>query len=161
MLSEPEFYGDLVHVYKFRKIYACNDFSTQFHKIIFRYIKIGYNINVIRQTACMVVMTDCMHGSLPNNGWYLCFPLWLHAGWSGLRLYDGSGGSGLKTFTPIGPTGVQLFFFFFFFFFVFFFCTSISVISCCRVLISVFVWFLCSRRCCTDETNVFRIPRQS
>ena len=27
-LSEPEFYGDLVHVYKFRKIYACNDFSV-------------------------------------------------------------------------------------------------------------------------------------
>ena len=31
-------------VYKFRKIYACNDFSTQFRKIILRYIK----INVIR-----------------------------------------------------------------------------------------------------------------
>ena len=42
-------------VYKFRKIYACNDFSTQFRKIILRYKKIGYNINVIRQTACMVV----------------------------------------------------------------------------------------------------------
>ena len=52
-LSEPEFYGDLV--YKFRKIYACNDFSNQFGKIILRYKKIGYNINVIRQTACMVV----------------------------------------------------------------------------------------------------------
>ena len=52
-LSEPEFYGDLV--YKFRKIYACNDFSTQFRKIILRYKKIGYNINVIRQTACMDV----------------------------------------------------------------------------------------------------------
>ena len=54
-LSEPEFYGDLV--YKFRKIYACNDFSTQFRKITLRYKKIGYNIhvNVIRQTACMVV----------------------------------------------------------------------------------------------------------
>ena len=52
-LSEPEFYGDLV--YKFRKIYACNDFSTQFRKIILRYKKIGYTINVIRQTACMVV----------------------------------------------------------------------------------------------------------
>ena len=52
-LSEPEFYGDLV--YKFRKIYACNDFSTQFRKIILRYKKIGHNINVIRQTACMVV----------------------------------------------------------------------------------------------------------
>ena len=38
-LSEPEFYGDLV--YKFRKIYACNDFSTEFRKIILRYKKIG------------------------------------------------------------------------------------------------------------------------
>ena len=53
VLSEPEFYGDLV--YKFRKIYACNDFSTQFRKIILRYKKIGYNIYVIRQTACMAV----------------------------------------------------------------------------------------------------------
>ena len=35
-LSEPEFYGDLV--YKFR-----------------RYKKIGYNIDVLRQTACLVV----------------------------------------------------------------------------------------------------------
>ena len=33
-LSEPEFYGDLV--YKFKKIYACNDFCTQFCKIILR-----------------------------------------------------------------------------------------------------------------------------
>ena len=31
------------------------DFSTQFRKIILRYKKIGYNINVIRQTVCMVV----------------------------------------------------------------------------------------------------------
>ena len=28
-----------------------------------------------------------------------CFPLWLHAGWSGLRLYDGSG---LNTFKYVG-----------------------------------------------------------
>ena len=52
-LSECEFYGDLV--YKFRKIYACTDFSTQFRKIILRYKMIGCNINVIRQTACLVV----------------------------------------------------------------------------------------------------------
>ena len=51
--SGPEFYGDLI--YKFRKIYACNDFNTQFRKIILRYKRIGYNINAIRQTACMVV----------------------------------------------------------------------------------------------------------
>ena len=44
--SEPEFYGDLV--YKFRKIIGKNDFSYQFQKIIVRYKKIGYNINVMR-----------------------------------------------------------------------------------------------------------------
>ena len=52
-LSETDFYGNLV--YKFRNIYACNDFSTEFRKTILRYIKIGYNINVIRQTEYMVV----------------------------------------------------------------------------------------------------------
>ena len=51
-LSEPEFYGDLV--YKFRKIIGKNDFPY-FKKIIVRYKKIGYNINVMRQTACLVV----------------------------------------------------------------------------------------------------------
>ena len=47
-LSEPEFYGDLV--YKFRKIIGKN-----FKKIIVRYKKIGDNIDVLRQTACLVV----------------------------------------------------------------------------------------------------------
>ena len=52
-LSEPEFYGDLV--YKFRKVIGKNDFPYHFKKIIVRYKKIGYNINVMRQTACLVV----------------------------------------------------------------------------------------------------------
>ena len=53
-LSEPEFYGDLV--YKFRKIITSkNDFPYHFKKIVVRYKKIGYNINVMRQTACLVV----------------------------------------------------------------------------------------------------------
>ena len=52
-LSEPEFYGDLV--YKFRKIIGKNDFSYHFKKIIVRYKKIGYNIDVLRQTACLFV----------------------------------------------------------------------------------------------------------
>ena len=51
--TEPEFYGDLV--YKFRKIIGKNDFTYHFKKIIVRYKKIGYNINVMRQTACLVV----------------------------------------------------------------------------------------------------------
>ena len=52
-LLEPEFYGDLV--YKYRKIIGKNDFPYHFKKIIVRYKKIGYNINVLRQTACLVV----------------------------------------------------------------------------------------------------------
>ena len=52
-LSEPEFYGDLV--YKFRKIIGKNDFPYHFKKIIVRYKKIGYNVDVLQQTACLVV----------------------------------------------------------------------------------------------------------
>ena len=52
-LSEPEFYGDLV--YKFRKIIGKNYFPYHFKKIVGCYKKIGYNINVIRQMACLVV----------------------------------------------------------------------------------------------------------
>ena len=52
-LSEPEFYGDLV--YKFRKIIGINDFSYHFKKIIGHYKKTGYNIDVLRQTTCLVV----------------------------------------------------------------------------------------------------------
>ena len=51
-LSEPEFYGDLV--YKFKKIVGRVDFSDQFKKIIVRYKRIGYNINIMRQSACLV-----------------------------------------------------------------------------------------------------------
>ena len=49
-LSEPDFYSDLV--YKL-KIVGSNNFSAQFIKIISQ--KIGYNINVLQQTACLVV----------------------------------------------------------------------------------------------------------
>ena len=52
-LSEPESYGDLV--YKFRKIIGKNDFPYHFKKIIVRYKKIGYDTDVLRQMACLVV----------------------------------------------------------------------------------------------------------
>ena len=42
-------------VYKFRKIIGKNYFPNHFKKIIVRYKKIGYNITVMRQTACLVV----------------------------------------------------------------------------------------------------------
>ena len=52
-LSVPDFYGDLV--YKLKKFVGSNNFSAQFIKIISHYNKIGYNINVLQQTACLVV----------------------------------------------------------------------------------------------------------
>ena len=51
--SEPEFYGDLV--FKLKKIVGSNNFSAQFIKMISHYKKIGYNINVLQQTACLMV----------------------------------------------------------------------------------------------------------
>ena len=51
-LLEPESYCDLV--YKFKKLIGRNDFSFQFRKIITRYRRIGYNLNVMRQSACLV-----------------------------------------------------------------------------------------------------------
>ena len=52
-LSEPEFYGNLV--YKLKKIVGSNNLSAQLIKIISHYKIIGYNINVLQQTACLVV----------------------------------------------------------------------------------------------------------
>ena len=51
-LSEPEFYGDLV--YKFKKIVGRADFFNRFKKNIVHYKRIGYNINIMRQSACLV-----------------------------------------------------------------------------------------------------------
>ena len=55
-LSEPEFYGDLV--YEFKKKKKKNegraDFSDQVRKIIVRYKHIGYNVNKMWQSACLV-----------------------------------------------------------------------------------------------------------
>ena len=56
-LSEPEFYGDLV--YKFRKkLLVKMIFLIISKKIIVRYKKIGYNIDVLRQTACLAVKSN-------------------------------------------------------------------------------------------------------
>ena len=64
-LSEPEFYGDLE--YKLKKIVGSSNFSPQFINIISHYKKIGYNINILHQTACLVVN--------PITVGNLCFPL--------------------------------------------------------------------------------------
>ena len=42
-------------LYKLKKIVGSNNFVAQFIKIISHYKTIGYNINVLLQTACLVV----------------------------------------------------------------------------------------------------------
>ena len=69
-LSEPEFYGDLVYKFKDFKIRGITDFSDQFRKIIMRYKRIGYNLNVMRQSACLVINPITVDGySLIARRW--------------------------------------------------------------------------------------------
>ena len=52
-ISEPIFYGDLV--YKFKRIVGKPNFSDQFKKIVKRYIRVRYNLDIMRQSACLVL----------------------------------------------------------------------------------------------------------
>ena len=65
-ISEPIFYGDLV--YKFKRIVGKPNFSDQFKKIVKRYIRVGYNLDIMRQSACLVVnpITVYSYGFLFN-----------------------------------------------------------------------------------------------
>ena len=116
-LSEPEFYSNLV--YKFKKIVGRNDFSDQFRKIIIRYKRIGYNMNVMRQTACLVV-----NPVMVNNfaDIFKCTPVGrasdlMMAPAYGVQL-SWLGPDGLSL---VGPTGVQL---------LDFCCSSVSELVC-------------------------------
>ena len=65
-ISEPIFYGDLV--YKFKRIVGKPNFSDQFKKIVKRYIRVGYNLDIMRQSACLVLnpITVYSYGFLFN-----------------------------------------------------------------------------------------------
>ena len=52
-ISESEFYGDLF--YRIRKNVGNQFFLEQFRKLINRYKRIEYNLDIMRQTACLVV----------------------------------------------------------------------------------------------------------
>ena len=55
-------------VYKFKRIVGKSKFSDQFKKIEKRYIRVGYNLDVMRQSACLVLnpITVYSHGFLFN-----------------------------------------------------------------------------------------------
>ena len=55
-ISQASKYFKLFHIYiQIIRHVGSNNFSAQFIKIISHYKKIGYNINVLQQTACLVV----------------------------------------------------------------------------------------------------------
>ena len=51
-ICNPEFCGDLV--YKFKKIIGNPNFSDLFKRIVNRFKKSGYTLDIMRQTACLV-----------------------------------------------------------------------------------------------------------
>ena len=65
-ISELIFYGDLV--YKFKQIDGKSNFSDKFKKIVKRYIRVGYNLDIMRQSACLVLnpITVYSYGFLFN-----------------------------------------------------------------------------------------------
>ena len=79
-MSETIFYGDFVYIFK--RIVEKPNFSDQIKKIVKRYIRVRYILDIMPQSACLVLnpITVYSYGFLFN----------LYDGGSGLRLYDGS-----------------------------------------------------------------------
>ena len=51
-ICNPEFYRDLV--YKFKKIIGNPNFPDLFKRIVNRFRRAGYTLDIMRQTACIV-----------------------------------------------------------------------------------------------------------
>ena len=50
-ICNPEFYGDLV--YKFKKIIGKPNFFNLLKRIVNRFRRAGYSLDIMRQTACL------------------------------------------------------------------------------------------------------------
>ena len=134
-LSEPDFYGDLV--YKLRKIVGSNGFSAQLVEIISHYKKIGYGVDVLQRTACLVVSPITVGGFAFLFG---CTPVGrtsdsvMVPAWELVYWWDGGG---LVFWLFVGPTGVCL---------LGFFCSGIRfglLLSPCPCFVSLLCLGLC------------------
>ena len=52
-ICNPEFYGDLVYKFK-KKIIGNPNFSNLLKRIVNRFKRAGYSLDIMRQTACLV-----------------------------------------------------------------------------------------------------------
>ena len=57
-----EFYGDLV--YKLKKIIRNPNFSDLFKRIVNRFKKAGYTLDIMRQTACLALTQSWLKATL-------------------------------------------------------------------------------------------------
>ena len=80
-ICNPEFYGDLV--YKFKKIIGNPYFSDLFKRIVNRFKRSQYTLDIIRQTASLVFNPVMVEG---YAALFSCTAVVT----SGLRLNDGS-----------------------------------------------------------------------
>ena len=70
-ICNPEFYGDLV--YKFKKSIGNPNFSNLFKRIVTRFNRAGYTLDILRQTACLVLTQSwlkAMLHSLVTRRWF-------------------------------------------------------------------------------------------
>ena len=58
-ISEPEFYGDLVYI---EKLWENQTFRSNSEKLINRYKRIGYGMDIMRQTAYLVINSIIVDG---------------------------------------------------------------------------------------------------
>ena len=68
-IFNPEFHGDYVHVYKFKKIIGNPNFSDLFKRIVNRYKRAGYTLDIMRHTACLVFNPIMLHSSVARR-WF-------------------------------------------------------------------------------------------
>ena len=78
-ICNPEFYGDLV--YKFKKIIGNPNFSYLLKRIVNRFRRAEYSLDIMRQTACLVFNPIMVEG---YAALFSCTAVC-----SGLRLNDG------------------------------------------------------------------------
>ena len=70
-ICNPEFYGDLV--YKLKKNIGNPNFSNLFKPIVNRFKRAGYSLDIMRQTACLVLTQSwlkAMLHSLVAGRWF-------------------------------------------------------------------------------------------
>ena len=65
-ICNPEFYGDLV--YKFKKVIRNPNFCNLLKRIVNRFKRVGYPLDIMRQTACLVFNSIIVEGYAVHFG---------------------------------------------------------------------------------------------